>query len=87
MVEGLIVGGNALDDLHGVLNGGLVDDHRLEPPLQGGVLFDILPVLHQGGGADDLELAPGEGRFEDVGGVHGSLGVPGAHQVMDFVNH
>ncbi|CAN4047875.1 Stage III sporulation protein AD, partial [Dysosmobacter welbionis] len=35
----LILGGQALENLHRVLNGGLVHRHRLEPPLQSGVLL------------------------------------------------
>ena len=60
-VELLILGRQALEDLHRVLDGGLVHRHRLEAPLQGGVLLDGLAVLVEGGGADHLNLAPGEG--------------------------
>ena len=60
-VELLVLGRQALEDLHRVLDGGLVHRHRLEPPLQGGVLLDGLAVLIEGGGADHLDLAPGEG--------------------------
>ena len=44
----------------GVLHRGLVHLHRLEPPLQGGILLDILAVFVQGGGADAVQLAPGQ---------------------------
>ena len=82
----LVVGGDALDDLHAVLDGGLLHDDGLEAPLQGGVLLDVLAVLVEGGGADDLELPPAQGGLEDVGGVHGALGVPGPHDVVDLVD-
>ena len=65
---------------------GSVHRHRLEPALQGGVLFNVLAVLVEGGGADDLDLSPGQGGLQDVGGVHGALGVTGAHQVMHLVD-
>ena len=44
-----------------VLDGGLLHDHGLEAALQGGVLLDVLAVLTEGGGADDLDLPAGEG--------------------------
>ena len=86
-VEALVVVGNAPEDLHGVLQVGLVHRHGLEPALQGGVLLDVLAVLGEGGGANDLDLPPAQGGLEDVGGVHAALGVPGAHDVVDLVNH
>ena len=57
----LIVVGNALQDFQGVLNAGLRYRDRLEPALQRRVLFDALAVLRKGGGADHLNLAPGQG--------------------------
>ena len=47
----------------------------------------MLAVLGEGGGANDLDLPPGQGRLEDVGGIHAALGIPGAHDVMHLVNH
>ena len=48
--------------------------HRLEAPLQGGVLLHVLAVLVQRGGADRAQLAAGEHGLEHVGGVHRALG-------------
>ena len=81
-----IVGGQALEDIHRVLDGGLIDGDGLEAALQSGVLFNVLSVLVQGGGTDDLQLAPGEGGLEDVGGVHGTLRIAGAHDVVHLIN-
>ena len=50
----------APEDGDGVLHGGLRHHHRLEAALQGGVLFDILAVLIEGGGTDAVQLAPGQ---------------------------
>ena len=86
MVKGLVIGGDALDDLHGILNGGLVDDHGLETALQSGILLNIFPVLHQCGGTNDLNFSSGQGGLENIGGIHRALGIPGAHQIMDFVD-
>ncbi len=48
-------------NLNGLLLGGLAHHDRLEPALQRGVLFDVLAVFVHGGGADDLQFAPGQG--------------------------
>ena len=83
----LVIVLDALYDLHGIGNGGFVHRDRLEAALQRGVLFYMLAVLGKGGGADDLNLAPGKGGLEDIGGVHAALGVPGAHDVVDLVDN
>jgi hypothetical protein len=51
----------------------LADHHRLEAPLQGGVLLYVLAVLVQRRGADGAQLAAGEHRLEQVGGVDRAL--------------
>ena len=86
VVEGFIVGGDALQNFHRVVDGGLLHDDGLEAALQGGVLFDVLAVLGEGGGADHLDLAPAQGGLEDVGGVHGALRVPRAHNGVHLVD-
>ena len=83
----LILGSQALEDLHGILDGRLIHRHWLEAPLQGSVLLDGLAVFIEGGGSDHLDLAPGEGGFEDIGGIHAALGIAGTHNVVDFVDH
>jgi hypothetical protein len=83
---GLVAGPEALQDLQGLLGGGLQDDDGLEAPLQGGVFFYVAVVLPGGGGPDDLDLAPGQGGLEDVGGVQGALGPAGADQGVELVN-
>ena len=85
-VVGLIVVGDALEDLQCILDVGLVDGDRLETPLQSGILLDVLAVLVEGGGADHLDLTPAQGGLEDVGGVHAALGIAGAHDVVDLVD-
>ena len=85
-VELLVVMGDALQNLQRILDIRLVDGDGLEPALQRGVLFDVLAVLVEGGGADDLDLATAQGGLEDVGGVHAALGVAGAHDVVYLVD-
>ena len=65
---------------------GLVDEHRLEAALEGGVLFDVLAVLVDGGGADHVQLAPGQHGLEHVAGVHGPLGGAGADHGVQLVD-
>ena len=76
----------AAQDRDGVLDGGLLDQHGLEPALQGGVLFDILAVFVEGRGPDAAQGASGERRLEHVGGIHGPLGGAGAHQGVQLVD-
>ena len=47
----------------------LVDLDRLEAALEGGVGLEVLLVLGPGGGRDGAQLAAGQGRLEQVGGV------------------
>ena len=65
---------------------GRLDDDRLEPPLQRAVLLDVLAVLVEGGGADALDLAAGQRRLEDVGGVDRPLGAAGADEGVQLVD-
>ena len=56
-----------------VLDGRLVDLHRLKAPLERRVLLDVLAVLVERRRADRPQLAAGEHRLEQVGGVDGAL--------------
>ena len=78
--------GDALDDADALLNARFGNRHRLEAAFQGAVLFDVLPVFREGGGADDLDLPPGEGRLQDVGGVHAALRIPRADDTVHFID-
>ena len=51
-----------------------------------GKIQRVLAVLGESGGANDLNLAPAQGGLENVGGVHGALGVAGAHDVVHLVD-
>ena len=60
-------------DADGVLHRRLTDEHLLEAPLQRGVLFDVLAVLVERGGADQSQFAAGQHRLDHVAGVHRRL--------------
>jgi hypothetical protein len=80
-VVGLVAVAQALEDVDGVGHRRLLDLDRLEAPLQRGVLLQVLAVLLEGGGADRLQLAPGQHRLEDRGGVDRALGAPAPTRV------
>ena len=85
LVALLVVVGDALEYLDGVLDARLGHGDGLEAALERGVLLDVLAVLGEGGRADDLYLAAGEGGLEDIGGVHAALGVARADDVVHLV--
>ncbi len=68
------------------LDARLGHEDRLEAARQGGVLFQMLAVLVERGGADAVQLAARERRLEHVGGVHRALGLAGADQGVEFVD-
>ena len=76
----------AAEDGDRVLDRRLADEDRLEPPLERRVLLDVLAVLVERGGADAAELAAGQGRLEQVGGVHRALGLARADDQVQLVD-
>ena len=85
-VELLVDLAQALEDLDGHRDRGLLDLHGLEAALEGGVLLDVLAVLVDGRGADGLELAAREHRLQDRRGVDRALGGARADQGVDLVD-
>jgi hypothetical protein len=85
-VVGLVAVAQALEDLDGVGHRGLLDLDLLEAALEGGVLLEVLAVLVERGGADGLQLAAGQHRLEDAGGVDGALGGAGTHEGVELVD-
>ena len=85
-VVGLVAVLEANQDLDGVADRGLLDLDRLESALEGRVLLEVLAVLLERGGANGLQLAPGQHRLEDRGGVDRALGGTGADQGVDLVD-
>src|ERR1700716_4115363 len=75
-----------VEDRDGLDQRGLVDEHRLEAALQRGILLDVLAVLVEGGGADALDLTPGQGRLEKFGRFDGPLGRACADQRVELVD-
>ena len=69
-VERLVPVLQPVQDLDRLLDGGLADQHRLEPPLERRVLLDVLAVLVDRRRADHVELAARERGLQHVRGVH-----------------
>ena len=64
----------------------LADEHRLEAPLERGVLLDMLAIFVERGRADDVQLAARQRRLEQVAGVHRAFALAGADQRVHLVD-
>ena len=64
----------------------MINEHLLEPPLQGRVFLNVLAVLIKGGGTNAAQFAAGQHRLEQVAGIHGTTGGPGSHHGVDFID-
>ena len=70
----------------GVVDGRLADQHGAEAARQGGVLFDVLLVFVERGGADAAQFAARQRRLEQVGGVDRAFGRARADQGVQLVD-
>ena len=66
--------------------GGLADHDGLEAAGEGGILFDVLLVFVERGGADAAQFAAGQRGLEQVGGVDGAFGSAGADQGVELID-
>ena len=82
----LVAVAQALEHLDRVGDRRLGDLDRLEAALERGVLLEVLAVLVERGRADGLQLAAGQHRLEDAGGVDRALGRAGADEGVDLVD-
>ena len=66
---------------------GFGDEHGLETTLESLILLEVLLVLVEGGGTDGAQFATRQRRFQNVGGVHGTLARrAGPHQRVNLIN-
>ena len=86
LVMGFVARLEAAEDGDRVLDGRLADEHRLEAALERGVLFDVLAILVERRRADAAQLAAGQGRLEQVGGVAAAFGRAGADDGVQLVD-
>ena len=75
----------APQDRDRVLRARRLDHDRLEPALQGRVLFDVLSVLIEGRRPDAVQFATGEHGLEQVSRIHGALGLAGPDNEVQLV--
>ncbi len=76
----------AAQDGDGRLDRRLVHLHLLEAAFQRGVLFDVLAVLVERGGADAVQLAARQGRLQHVAGIDRAFGLAGADHGVQLVD-
>ena len=82
----LVTGHQAQQNLFSVFGGGLFYHYFPKAALQRGIFLDGLAVFLRRGGTDELDLAPGQHRLQDAGGVDGPLGRTGPGDKMDLIN-
>ena len=76
----------AAQDRDGVLDRRFGDEDRLEPAGECRVLFDVLAVFVERGGADAMQFAPRQRGFQQVGRIHRAVGLAGADQGVHLVD-
>ena len=76
----------AAQDRHRILDRGLIDEHRLEPPRQRRVLFDVLAVFIERGRAHAVQLAPRQRRLQQVRGIHRPVRLARPDKRVHFVD-
>ncbi len=65
---------------------GLIDQYRLEPSFQGLILLHVLSILVQRSGPNTVQFPPGQHGFEDVAGIHGTLGSASSNYRVKLVD-
>src|SRR5699024_11163486 len=85
-VVGFITVAQALQHFDRVGDRRLVDLNRLETAFQRRVLFEMLPELVDGGGADGLQFAARQHRLEDTGGIDRAFGGAGTDQRVNLID-
>ena len=69
-----------------VFHPGLLHLNLLETSFQCRILFDVFSVFVEGGGPDAVQFSTSQHRFQQIPCIHRSLGLSGAHDIMQFVN-
>ena len=85
-VVGLVAVAQATQDLHRVVDRGLLDPHLLEAPLEGGIALEVLAVLVERRRADRLHLAARKRRLEDRRRVDRAFGGSRTDEVVELVD-
>ncbi len=86
MVVLLVALAQSFEDLDRVGERRLFDLDRLESPLEGGILFEVLAILVEGRRADRLQLPAGEHRLQDRSGIDRTLCCAGTDERVQLVD-
>ena len=86
LVESLIIRLEVLQNRDGLLDVSRFHDNLLESPVKSPVLLNNLGELVHSRGSDALELAAGQGRFQDIGRIQASLRATGSDNSVELVN-
>lgn len=86
LVEGFVAVAQAEEDSHGVVFRRFADQDGLEAAGQGGIFFKVFLIFVDSRGADALQIATGQGRFEDISRIHGAFDGTSPDELMDFVD-
>ena len=81
-----VMGCDVVQDLQGFLFRSGFDEDFLKAAFQRGIALDIFAIFVQRRGSDDLQFAPRQGGFENVGRVEASLGRTCARDGVYFVD-
>ena len=76
----------AAQDRDRVLDRRLGHEHRLETPRQRRIFLDVFFIFIERGGADAMQFATRQRRLEQVGGIHGAVGLAGTDQGVHLVD-
>ena len=85
-MEILIIRLEVLQNRDGLLDVSRFHDNLLESPVKSPVLLNNLGELVHSRGSDALELAAGQGRFQDIGRIQASLRATGSDNSVELVN-
>ncbi len=73
-------------DGDGVFHRRLAYEHRLESPLQRGILLDVFAILVERRGANRTQFAAGQRRLQHVGSIDCAFGSACADQGVQLVD-
>ena len=77
---------NPAQDANRIGDSRLLNQKRLETAGQCGILFHVLAVFVQRGGANAMQLTTGQCRLNQVGGIHRTFRRTSTNKSMHFVN-
>ena len=85
-MEFFISWAQSLQNLSTILNIWLLYKNLLETPFQSFIFFNLLSVFINSCCANDLEISPGKGRFEQISSIHRAFRGTGSGKGVNFIN-